>query len=75
MEAAVAGTLPNMVVATALQGDLHVHTSRTDGSATMIEMAGAAGRVGPQVHRDHGSFKMHWRRARHRRLGSHPANR
>lgn len=46
VEAALAGTLPELIVEKDLKGDLHMHSSYSDGSATMAEMAASA--------RDHG---------------------
>jgi DNA polymerase (family 10) len=42
IEAAEAGTLPELITLSDLRGDLHTHTSITDGHATMEEMAEAA---------------------------------
>lgn len=42
IEAAAQGRLPALVTLGDLKGDLHVHTSATDGSATIGEMAKAA---------------------------------
>ncbi len=39
---AAAGTLPELVETSDIRGDLHMHTSATDGSATIREMADAA---------------------------------
>ena len=36
------GALPNLIVTADIQGDLHMHTSATDGTATLREMADAA---------------------------------
>lgn len=41
-DAAKAGTLPILVEERDLHGDLHMHTTFSDGAATMIEMARAA---------------------------------
>ncbi len=46
VEAALAGALPKLIEEKDLKGDLHMHSSHSDGSATMAEMAAAA--------RDHG---------------------
>ncbi|HEY5997893.1 MAG TPA: DNA polymerase/3'-5' exonuclease PolX [bacterium] len=40
--AARGGTLPKLVELRQIRGDLHAHTSRTDGRATLEEMAAAA---------------------------------
>ena len=42
LEAAAAGTLPELVGYDALQGDLHCHTTASDGTASIEEMALAA---------------------------------
>ncbi len=42
IEAARSGMLPNLIKITDLKGDLHVHTSATDGRNTLAEMARAA---------------------------------
>jgi len=42
IEAAIDGTLPRLVEAGDLRGDLHVHTNETDGRDTLEQMAGAA---------------------------------
>jgi DNA polymerase (family 10) len=39
---AAAGKLPKLIEPADLQGDLHTHTSATDGKATLAEMAAAA---------------------------------
>ncbi len=44
IEAARNGTLPRLVEVADLQGDLHVHTSASDGTASLEAMAEAAGR-------------------------------
>lgn len=41
-DAAVAGTLPELVQEKDLRGDLHMHSTFSDGAATMVEMARAA---------------------------------
>ncbi|MDE2304135.1 MAG: DNA polymerase/3'-5' exonuclease PolX [Gammaproteobacteria bacterium] len=41
-EAAVAGRLPRLIAGVDLRGDLHAHTSATDGTATLAGMARAA---------------------------------
>ena len=46
IEAAEAGELPVLLEASDLQGALHVHTSWSDGSATVAEMAGEAQAMG-----------------------------
>ncbi len=42
LEAAAAGTLPKLIVASDLRGDLHSHTTASDGTASIEEMAVAA---------------------------------
>jgi DNA polymerase (family 10) len=42
IEAALGGTLPNLIAIEDLRGDLHCHTNWTDGSATLEQMARAA---------------------------------
>jgi len=46
IEAAAAGRLPQLVSRGDLHGDLHVHTSASDGAATLAEMARAARNAG-----------------------------
>ncbi len=42
LEAAAAGTLPELIAYDALKGDLHCHTTASDGTASIEEMALAA---------------------------------
>ena len=42
IEAALEGRLPGLVELPQIRGDLHMHTTETDGRATLEEMAGAA---------------------------------
>ncbi|HEX6869732.1 MAG TPA: DNA polymerase/3'-5' exonuclease PolX [Micromonosporaceae bacterium] len=42
VEAALAGTLPEVVTVADIRGDLHTHTNLTDGVATLSEMVAAA---------------------------------
>jgi DNA polymerase (family X) len=42
VEAAASGTLPELVALTDLRGDLHCHTTASDGTASIEEMARAA---------------------------------
>ncbi len=42
LEAALAGKLPDLVTAADLKGDLHCHTTASDGTASIEEMAQAA---------------------------------
>lgn len=46
MEAAAAGTLPDLVAWNDLKGILHVHSDYSDGTATIEEMAAAARKLG-----------------------------
>jgi len=46
IEAARSGRLPDLIERRAIRGDLHVHTSATDGNATLEDMAAAAARAG-----------------------------
>lgn len=48
LEAAAAGRLPNLIRCQDLRGDLHMHTTETDGKATLREMADAAAALGYQ---------------------------
>ncbi len=45
-EAASSGTLPNLVALTDIRGDLHMHTTESDGKATLREMVDAAAALG-----------------------------
>ena len=46
IQRALAGDLPVLVEQAAIRGDLHVHTSATDGRMTLAELAAAGGRLG-----------------------------
>ncbi len=46
IEAALAGTLPRLVTAGDIKGDLHVHTRASDGDATIEAMVAAAKALG-----------------------------
>lgn len=48
IEAAVAGSLPKLVTVSDLRGDLHMHTTATDGKDDLETMAAAAHRLGHQ---------------------------
>ena len=48
LEAAAAGRLPHLVRMEDIRGDLHMHTTETDGKATLREMAEAAAALGYQ---------------------------
>ncbi len=53
---AAAGALPKLVDADDIIGDLHMHTTATDGKATLEEMIAAAQARGLEVHRHHRSL-------------------
>lgn len=46
LEAAHTGALPKLVELSDIRGDLHMHTTETDGRATLLEMAEAAAALG-----------------------------
>jgi DNA polymerase (family 10) len=46
IEAALEGRLPKLIELSDIRGDLHMHTTETDGRATLQEMAEAAGALG-----------------------------
>ncbi|MGA8029447.1 MAG: DNA polymerase/3'-5' exonuclease PolX [Bryobacteraceae bacterium] len=46
LEAAQSGTLPKLVEPSDMRGDLHMHTTETDGRASLREMADAAAALG-----------------------------
>lgn len=46
IEAARAGTLPELITVFDIRGDLHTHTNHTDGTASVSEMAEAARQMG-----------------------------
>ncbi len=46
LEAAQTGTLPKLIELSDMRGDLHMHTTATDGRATLREMAEAAAALG-----------------------------
>ena len=46
IEAAASGKLPKLVEQTQIRGDLHMHTTETDGRATLEQMAEAAHALG-----------------------------
>lgn len=46
IEAALEGKLPHLVELSDIRGDLHMHTTETDGRATLEEMAEAARQLG-----------------------------
>jgi len=48
IEAALEGRLPKLVTLADIRGDLHMHTTETDGRATLQEMAKAARELGYQ---------------------------
>ncbi len=53
IEAAAEGRLPHLVELAHIRGDLHMHTTESDGRATLEEMAAAAKSAGLRVHRHH----------------------
>src|ERR1700728_516127 len=48
IEAALEGRLPKLIELSDIRGDLHMHTTETDGRATLQEMAEAAAALGYQ---------------------------
>jgi DNA polymerase (family X) len=48
IEAAIAGTLPRLIAQADLRGDLHMHTTETDGRDDLDTMVAAAHRMGHQ---------------------------
>ncbi|MFO8031902.1 MAG: DNA polymerase/3'-5' exonuclease PolX, partial [Desulfohalobiaceae bacterium] len=46
LQAAAQGTLPSLIQASDLRGDLHVHTKASDGRSTLQELARAAQQLG-----------------------------
>jgi DNA polymerase (family X) len=48
LEAAQSGTLPKLLDLSDIRGDLHMHTTETDGKASLREMAEAAAALGYQ---------------------------
>jgi len=46
IEAAIEGRLPELVELAQIRGDLHMHTTETDGRATLMEMAEASRALG-----------------------------
>ncbi len=46
VQAAAAGALPELVCEADLRGELHAHSSWSDGAATLLEMAEAASEIG-----------------------------
>src|SRR6185437_15932719 len=46
LEAAAAGRLPNLIEPGEIRGDLHMHTTESDGKATLREMVEAAAALG-----------------------------
>ena len=59
IELAEAHALPKLIEQRDIRGDLHMHTTATDGRATLEEMAGGGARSGIRVHCNHGSFEGH----------------
>ena len=62
---AAAGKLPKLIELTDLVGDLHMHTTASDGKASLREMVGRRQAARPAVHRHHRSFstRQHGQRA------------
>ncbi len=48
IDAAIDGRLPNLIELSDIRGDLHMHTTETDGRATLEEMVEAAAALGYQ---------------------------
>jgi DNA polymerase (family 10) len=46
LEAAAKGALPDLIEVSDLRGDLHCHTTASDGTASIVDMAAAAREVG-----------------------------
>ncbi len=67
-EAAEQGELPRLIELADLRGDLHMHTTATDGKATLREMVAGGPRPGARVHRHHRPLQtcQHGRRAERR---------
>ncbi len=57
IELALAHKLPKLITETDLRGDVHMHTTESDGTQTIREMAEAAAEARVQVHRDHGPLE------------------
>jgi DNA polymerase (family X) len=55
-EWAAAGELPELISVDDIRGDLHMHTTATDGRATLDEMVAAARERGLQLYRDYRPF-------------------
>ena len=53
LEAARKGKLPELIEQGDLRGDLHMHTTLSDGRNSLEEMVAGAARAGLRVHRDH----------------------
>ncbi len=66
IEAAERGALPRLLTLADLRGDLHMHTTASDGRADAETMAHRRPRRGPVIHRDHRSQPgaRHGQRAR-----------
>ena len=69
--AAERGELPELVTAADLRGELHCHTTLSDGQASVEEMAEAARGRRLLLHRDHRPLGVAW--LRRRRPGRRPA--
>ena len=57
IEAAEEGRLPELVELSHIRGDLHMHTTETDGRASLEEMAAGRARAGLRIHRHHRPFQ------------------
>ena len=53
IEAALEGRLPRLIEQKDIKGDLHMHTTWSDGKASIAEMAEERGRIGLQLYRNY----------------------
>jgi DNA polymerase (family X) len=58
IERAAEDRLPELVELAHIRGDVHMHTTESDGRASLEEMAAAAGAAWLRIHRHHGSFQV-----------------
>ena len=56
VEAAASGSLPDLISREHIRGDLHMHTTYSDGADTLEAVVAACCAAGLRVHRDHRSF-------------------
>ena len=56
LAAARQGKLPKLVQLDDIRGDLHMHTTASDGRNTVLQMGKAAADARTRVHRDHRPF-------------------